>query len=105
MFVEAVYRISKRGAATMSARLSSSAPRRSPRIGAQHVGQRAAARRRARTQTPRTAAPVDLTGYWVAVVTEDWRHRMATARKGDFESLPLNAEGVASPTTWDLEGR
>ena len=44
-------------------------------------------------QAPRTAAPIDLTGYWVAVVTEDWRHRMATPRKGDFESLPLNAEG------------
>jgi hypothetical protein len=42
--------------------------------------------------TPRSSAPVDLTGYWVAVVSEDWRHRMATPRKGDYESLPLNAE-------------
>ena len=54
-------------------------------------------------QTPRSAAPIDLTGYWVAVVTEDWRHRMATARKGDFESLPLNAEGRRVANEWNLE--
>jgi hypothetical protein len=50
----------------------------------------------------RTAAPVDLTGYWVAVVSEDWRHRMATPKKGDFESVPLNAEGTRVANTWDL---
>jgi hypothetical protein len=54
-------------------------------------------------QTPRAAAPIDLTGYWVAVVTEDWRHRMATPRKGDFESLPLNAEGRRVANEWDLD--
>jgi hypothetical protein len=35
----------------------------------------------------KTAAPVDLTGYWVAVVSEDWRHRIETPRKGDYESV------------------
>jgi hypothetical protein len=54
-------------------------------------------------QNPRSAAPVDLTGYWVAVVTEDWRHRMATPRKGDFESLPLNAEGRRVANEWNLD--
>ena len=54
-------------------------------------------------QTPRSSAPVDLTGYWVAVVNEDWRHRMATPRKGDFESLPLNAEGRRVANEWNLE--
>ncbi len=47
-------------------------------------------------------APVDLTGYWVSVVSEDWRHRMMTPRKGDFESLPLNPEGTRVANTWDL---
>ncbi len=56
----------------------------------------------AAAQSPRSAAPVDLTGYWVAVVTEDWRHRMATPRKGDFESLPLNTEGRRVANEWDL---
>lgn len=27
--------------------------------------------------TPRAAAPVDLTGYWVSIVTEDWIERMS----------------------------
>jgi hypothetical protein len=51
----------------------------------------------------REAAPIDLTGYWVAVVSEDWRHRMATPRRGDYESLPLNAEGRRVADAWNLE--
>lgn len=50
----------------------------------------------------RTSAPVDLTGYWVAVVSEDWRHRMATPKKGDFESLSLSQEGSRVANSWDL---
>jgi len=53
--------------------------------------------------TPRSSAPIDLTGYWVAVVSEDWRHRMATARKGDYESVPLNAEGRRAADAWNLD--
>jgi hypothetical protein len=50
----------------------------------------------------KSIAPVDLTGYWVSVVSEDWRHRIMTPRKGDFESLPLNQEGTRVANTWDL---
>ncbi len=57
----------------------------------------------ATAQTPRSSAPIDLAGDWVAVVTEDWRHRMATSRKGDFESVPLNAEGRRVANEWNLE--
>jgi hypothetical protein len=53
-------------------------------------------------QSPRAAAPIDLTGYWVAVVSEDWRHRMATPRKGDYESLPINAQARRVADAWDL---
>src|SRR5262245_60900946 len=42
---------------------------------------------------PRDAAPIDLTGYWVSVVSEDWRVRMVVAQKGDWQFMPLNAEG------------
>ena len=41
--------------------------------------------------SPRAAAPIDLTGYWVAEVTEDWRWRMVTPAKGDYQSIPINA--------------
>src|ERR1700687_3641028 len=51
--------------------------------------------------TPRGSAPVDLTGDWVSIVTEDWRYRMVTAPKGDHPGVPLNAEGVRVAGTWD----
>ncbi len=34
-------------------------------------------------------APIDLTGTWVSIVTEDWAVRMVAPRKGDYSSLPL----------------
>ena len=49
----------------------------------------------------KSAAPLDLTGYWVSVVTEDWRYRMVTPVKGDYPSIPLNAEGKRVADTWD----
>jgi hypothetical protein len=52
--------------------------------------------------TARQAAPVDLTGTWVSVVTEDWRWRMATPPKGDVSSVPVNAEGRKAAQAWDL---
>jgi hypothetical protein len=49
----------------------------------------------------RTAAPVDLTGTWVSVVTEDWRFRMITPPKGDTASVPLNQAGIQAANAWD----
>jgi len=46
-------------------------------------------------------APVDLTGYWVAVVTEDWRYRMMTPDRNDFTGVALNAAGRAAMQKWD----
>jgi hypothetical protein len=51
--------------------------------------------------TPRQAAPHDITGYWVAVITEDWRWRMLTAPPGDYASVPLNAAGREAADGWD----
>jgi hypothetical protein len=53
--------------------------------------------------TPRAAAPIDLTGYWVSVITEDWRWRMVTPPKGDYVSLPINAEAKKVADAWDAE--
>jgi hypothetical protein len=50
---------------------------------------------------PRSGAPIDITGYWVSVVSEDWRFRMFTPPKGDFAGVPLNAEGTKLGQTWD----
>ena len=51
--------------------------------------------------SPRTTAPLDVTGYWVSVVTEDWRWRMMTPPKGDYASVPLNPEGRKAADQWD----
>jgi hypothetical protein len=56
----------------------------------------------AQTQTPRASAPIDITGYWVAVITEDWRWRMVTPPKGDYASLPLNDEGRRVADSWNF---
>src|SRR3954453_3132656 len=59
-------------------------------------------RGRGPAQTPREAAPIDLTGYWVSVISEDWKFRMVTPKKGVYDSLVLNAEGRRVADTWDL---
>jgi len=51
--------------------------------------------------TPRAAAPIDVTGYWVSIVNEDWRWRMVTPPKGDVASVPLNPEGIKAANSWD----
>lgn len=50
---------------------------------------------------PRAAAPVDLTGNWVSVVTEEWLWRMTTPRKGDYTSIPISDEGRRVADAWD----
>ncbi len=60
-----------------------------------------AAGRGGRGASPRDAAPIDLTGYWVSVITEDWKLRMVTPPKGVYETLTLNAEGRRVGDTWD----
>jgi hypothetical protein len=51
--------------------------------------------------TPQTLAPANLTGQWVAVISEDWRWRMITPAKGDYASIPLTPEGLKVADTWD----
>jgi hypothetical protein len=55
-------------------------------------------------QAPRTAkaaALYDITGYWVGVVTEDWRYRMVTPVKGDTGGVSLNGNGRKIFSAWD----
>ena len=42
-----------------------------------------------------------MTGYWVSVITEDWRYRMITPPKGAFGGVPLNPEGRRVANAWD----
>jgi hypothetical protein len=51
--------------------------------------------------TARASTAIDLTGYWVSVINEDWRLRMVTPTKGAYDALTLNAEGRRVGNTWD----
>lgn len=51
-------------------------------------------------KSPKEAATIDLTGYWAAVVTTDWRWRMTVPPKGDYQGIPLNAEGKKVADMW-----
>jgi hypothetical protein len=52
-------------------------------------------------QTPKAAALLDLTGYWVSIIDDEWRWRMMTPAKGDFSFVPLNPEGRRVGGLWD----
>jgi len=48
----------------------------------------------------KTAAPADLTGYWVSMIVDEWRFRV-TPQKGDVVYLPINAAARRIALAWD----
>jgi hypothetical protein len=67
-----------------------------PRATGQNQGKPPAA-----ASAAKASAPVDLTGYWTAFVTEDWRFRMVTPRKGDYQAVPMTEEARKIADAWD----
>jgi hypothetical protein len=51
--------------------------------------------------TAQAVAPIDLTGYWVAVISEDWRWRMVTPARGDYPSVPMTPAAQKIADAWD----
>jgi hypothetical protein len=43
----------------------------------------------------------ELSGYWVSLVTENWRLRMVTPSKGDYIGIPLNKDAQKIADGWD----
>src|SRR5882724_3109933 len=52
-------------------------------------------------QAPNAMAPFDPTGYWVALVSDEWRYRMLTPAKGNVDYVPVNAAGRGAAAAWD----
>ena len=52
-------------------------------------------------KTPKESAPIDLTGYWVSIVSEDWRFRMLTPPKGDHPDFLLTPDAAKLADAWD----
>ena len=79
-------------------------PDRGVNAGRTAAGARPESRRAAGAPAPPTAkasAPIDLTGYWVAFVNEDWRYRMVTPAKGDYRGVPITREALKVVNAWD----
>jgi hypothetical protein len=55
----------------------------------------------AATPTAKAQASIDLTGYWVSFVTEDWRYRMITPPKGDYAGVPMTPDARRIADTWN----
>ena len=70
-------------------------------LGAVVSAQRGAPGPAAPTPAGRAGAPYDITGYWLSLVTDDWRYRMLTPPKGNVDYLPVNAEGRRVANLWD----
>jgi hypothetical protein len=49
----------------------------------------------------RSSAPFDLTGYWVSVITQNWRLRMVTPAKGDYLGIPMTPAAKQAADAWD----
>ena len=54
-----------------------------------------------KSASARDAAPIDLTGYWVSYVTENWRYRMVTPAKGEYRRIPSSPAAVPIINAWD----
>jgi len=54
-------------------------------------------------QTARQASPIDFTGTWASVVTEDWQWRFVTPIVGDYTGIPLNSVGDKTARAWNHE--
>ena len=53
------------------------------------------------TRSARDRAPIDLTGYWVSYVTENWRYRMVTPAKGEYRRIPASRAALPLINAWD----
>ena len=49
----------------------------------------------------RDRAAIDLTGYWVSYVTENWRYRMVTPPKGEYRRIPASRAALPLINAWD----
>jgi hypothetical protein len=51
-------------------------------------------------RTAKSVAPIDVTGYWMSMIVDEWRFRV-TPQKGDIPWMPLNPEARKVAGAWD----
>jgi hypothetical protein len=48
----------------------------------------------------RAQAPFDPTGYWVSLITQNWRYRMVVPGKGEYADVPINMKAKQIADAW-----
>jgi len=76
--------------------MSSVLQMKAPAARAQQGGQAPAGPPR----TGKSVAPIDITGYWVSQIVDEWRFRVAPI-KGDIPYMPINAAARKMAEAWD----
>ncbi len=54
----------------------------------------------ARPPSAEQAAPIDLRGYWVSLITQNWRFRMLVPGPGEYADVPLNEKAKQLADVW-----
>ncbi len=55
----------------------------------------------AKPPSAQAQAPFDPTGYWVSLITENWRWRMVVPGKGEYADVPINLKAKQIADAWD----
>lgn len=71
-----------------------------PAAGAQQGGPTPAGPAGQAPRTGKSVAPIDITGYWVSQIVDEWRFRVAPM-KGDISYMPLNEAARKAAAAWD----
>ncbi len=69
----------------------------SPSLWAQAQAPAAA---RAKPVSAEQQAPIDLRGYWVSLITQNWRFRMLVPGPGEYADIPLNQKAKQLADAW-----
>ena len=51
--------------------------------------------------TAKAGAPFDISGYWVSVITQNWRLRMVVPPKGDYMGIAMTPASKEIADAWD----
>lgn len=54
----------------------------------------------ARPMAAERAAPIDLKGYWVSLITQNWRYRMLVPGPGEYADIPINEKAKQVADAW-----
>jgi hypothetical protein len=52
-------------------------------------------------QTGKAQAPFDSSGYWVSLITRDWRFRMVVPGRGEYQGIPLSLANKQFADAWN----